>query len=61
MTGESPFNIRDCKDLVKIVNEDVKFEYIEDEIARDFVEKLLQKDAKMRLEIDEVLLHPFLS
>ena len=41
LTGENPFEIRTVRDLNKVIHQDIDFEYIEDPVARDFVEKLL--------------------
>jgi serine/threonine protein kinase len=50
-----------ASDLAKILHQDIQFEVIEDETARNFVERLLQRNVKLRISIDEVGKHPFLG
>lgn len=61
LTGELPFSIKSATDLQKVVQQDIDFSLIENRRARDFVGCLLEKDMNKRIEIEDVLLHPFLS
>ena len=60
ITGDIPFKINDLEDMSKIISEEIDFDCFDDEIARNFVEKLLQKDSKKRVKINEIMEHPFL-
>lgn len=38
-----PFEIRTVRDMKKVVSQDIYFDNIETEIARDFAQKILEK------------------
>jgi serine/threonine protein kinase len=61
LTGETPFKLRGASDLSKILYQKIRFELIENELARDFVERLLQRSVKLRISIDDVIKHEFMG
>lgn len=69
LVGKVPFKIVTQNDLKKIVHyrliqleDDISFpEYLKiSDSAKDFIRKLMKKDPKERMEMDEVKDHPFL-
>ena len=51
ITGELPFKITNPSDLSKIISEDICFEGVENKIARNFIERILERDGKKRLSL----------
>ena len=63
VVGENPFSITKEEELIKIIKEEIKipsYVYVSSE-ARDFLDKCLQKNPNHRVNIRELVNHPFLK
>lgn len=61
LVGKPPFENEECRETYrKILNVDVHFPETISSDAKDLILKLLQKDPMQRLQLDQVLNHPWI-
>lgn len=61
MTGTLPFKITTKRDLLKILNETIRYPENLSSAAVDFMKKLLERDPKNRKSLEEICEHSFLN